>query len=699
MNFYIKHEIRGRIRFDLQLGKLNNKQSDTLLYYLTSINGITKAKVYDRTGDAVVYYTGEREYIIREITKFSFNNSEIESLVPEHTSRELNNYYRDKLVNKLLVKSVSKIFFPKSLRFFLIGLHSIKYFKKGISSLLNKKIEISVLDATAIGISIFRKDVNTAGSVMFLLGIGELLEEWTRKKSIDDLAQSMSLNIEKVWLKKDDTEILVPISEIKENDLVSVNMGNMIPLDGVVVSGEAMVNQASLTGESLAVNKREGSYIYAGTVIEQGNIVMCVKEKAGTTRFQKIVTMIEESEKLKSSVESKFEHLADTLVPYSFLGSILTYAITRNPIKALSILMVDFSCALKLSIPISVLSAMRECNNHNITVKGGKFLEGVACADTIVFDKTGTLTKAQPTVSDIITFQDYNKKEMLRLAACLEEHFPHSIANAVVYEAEKQGLSHKEMHTEVEYIIAHGISTKVDNKKVIIGSKHFVFEDEKCTIPYGEEDKYNNLSDEYSHLFMAISGKLSAVICINDPLREEAKYVISNLREYGIKKIVMMTGDSEKTAKSIASKIGVDEYYSEVLPEDKANFVKNEKLNGRKVIMIGDGINDSPAISESDVGIAMNEGAEIAREISDITISADNLNNLIVLKQISNKLMKRIDLSSKFIIGFNLGLILLGVGGFVRPSTSAFLHNASTVGISLKNMTNLLEDSNSYNYN
>ncbi|MGX8126791.1 heavy metal translocating P-type ATPase [Clostridioides difficile] len=699
MNFYIKHEIRGRIRFDLQLGKLNSKQSDTLLYYLTSINGITKAKVYDRTGDAVVYYTGEREYIITEITKFSFNNSKIESLVPEHTSRELNNYYRDKLVNKLLVKSVSKIFFPKSLRFFLIGFHSIKYFKKGISSLLNKKIEISVLDATAIGISIFRKDINTAGSVMFLLGIGELLEEWTRKKSIDDLAQSMSLNIEKVWLKKDDTEILVPISEIKKDDLVSVNMGNMIPLDGVIVSGEAMVNQASLTGESLAINKREGSYIYAGTVIEQGNIVMCVKEKAGTTRFQKIVTMIEESEKLKSSVESKFEHLADTLVPYSFLGSILTYAITRNPIKALSILMVDFSCALKLSIPISVLSAMRECNNHNITVKGGKFLEGVACADTIVFDKTGTLTKAQPTVSDIITFQDYNKKEMLRLAACLEEHFPHSIANAVVYEAEKQGLSHKEMHTEVEYIIAHGISTKVDNKKVIIGSKHFVFEDEKCTIPDGEDDKYNNLSDEYSHLFMSISGKLSAVICINDPLREEAKYVISNLKEYGIKKIVMMTGDSEKTAKSIASKIGVDEYYSEVLPEDKANFVKNEKLNGRKVIMIGDGINDSPAISESDVGIAMSEGAEIAREISDITISADNLNNLIVLKQISDKLMKRIDLSSKFIIGFNLGLILLGVGGFVRPSTSAFLHNASTVGISLKSMTNLLEDSNSYNYN
>ncbi|MGS5515774.1 heavy metal translocating P-type ATPase [Clostridioides difficile] len=699
MNFYIKHEIRGRIRFDLQLGKLNSKQSDTLLYYLTSINGITKAKVYDRTGDAVVYYTGEREYIITEITKFSFNNSKIESLVPEHTSRELNNYYRDKLVNKLLVKSVSKIFFPKPLRFFLIGFHSIKYFKKGISSLLNKKIEISVLDATAIGISIFRKDVNTAGSVMFLLGIGELLEEWTRKKSIDDLAQSMSLNIEKVWLKKDDTEILVPISEIKEDDLVSVNMGNMIPLDGVIVSGEAMVNQASLTGESLAINKREGSYIYAGTVIEQGNIVMCVKEKAGTTRFQKIVTMIEESEKLKSSVESKFEHLADTLVPYSFLGSILTYAITRNPIKALSILMVDFSCALKLSIPISVLSAMRECNNHNITVKGGKFLEGVACADTIVFDKTGTLTKAQPTVSDIITFQDYNKKEMLRLAACLEEHFPHSIANAVVYEAEKQGLNHKEMHTEVEYIIAHGISTKVDNKKVIIGSKHFVFEDEKCTIPDGEDDKYNNLSDEYSHLFMAISGKLSAVICINDPLREEAKYVISNLKEYGIKKIVMMTGDSEKTAKSIASKIGVDEYYSEVLPEDKANFVKNEKLNGRKVIMIGDGINDSPAISESDVGIAMSEGAEIAREISDITISADNLNNLIVLKQISDKLMKRIGLSSKFIIGFNLGLILLGVGGFVRPSTSAFLHNASTVGISLKSMTNLLENSNSYNYN
>uniref|UniRef100_UPI000CDEA5DA heavy metal translocating P-type ATPase n=1 Tax=Clostridioides difficile TaxID=1496 RepID=UPI000CDEA5DA len=590
------------------------------------------------------------------------------------------------------------LFFPKSLRFFLIGLHSIKYFKKGLSSLLNKKIEISVLDATAIGISIFRKDINTAGSVMFLLGIGELLEEWTRKKSIDDLAQSMSLNIEKVWLKKDATEILVPISEIKEGDLVSVTMGNMIPLDGVIVSGEAMVNQASLTGESLAVNKKEGSYIYAGTGIEQGNIVMCVKEKAGTTRFQKIVTMIEESEKLKSSVESKFEHLADTLVPYSFLGSILTYAITRNPIKSLSILMVDFSCALKLSIPISVLSAMRECNNHSIAVKGGKFLEGVACADTIVFDKTGTLTKAQPTVSDIITFQNYNKKDMLRLAACLEEHFPHSIANAVVYEAEKQGLSHKEMHTEVEYIIAHGISTKVDDKKVVIGSKHFVFEDEKCTIPDGEEDKYNNLSDEYSHLFMAISGKLSAVICINDPLRKEAKYVISNLREYGIKKIVMMTGDSEKTAKSIASKVGVDEYYSEVLPEDKANFVKSEKLKGRKVIMIGDGINDSPAISESDVGIAMSEGAEIAREISDITISADNLNNLIVLKQISNKLMKRVDLSSKFIIGFNLGLILLGVSGFVRPSTSAFLHNASTVGISLNSMTNLLENTNTYNY-
>lgn len=588
------------------------------------------------------------------------------------------------------MRYVKKIVLPYPVYTAYITLSSLKYIAKGIQSLWHRKIEVAVLDATAIGVSVLRKDFGTAGSVMFLLGIGELLEEWTHKKSVDDLARTMALNVGKVWLKSDGQEVLVSVNDISAGDEVVVHMGNVIPFDGEVSEGEAMVNQASLTGESLPIRKAEGNYVYAGTVLEEGELTILVKEVGGSSRFEKIVTMIEESEKLKSSLEGKAEHLADRLVPYTLGGTALTYLLTRNTTKALSVLMVDFSCALKLAMPISVLSAIREASLYHMTVKGGKYLEAVAEADTIVFDKTGTLTKAKPSVAEVVSFDGREPDELLRIAACMEEHFPHSMAKAVVQAAEEKGLAHEEMHSKVEYIVAHGISTTINGKRAVIGSSHFVFEDEKCTIPEGKEELFEKLLVEYTHLYLAIENKLAAVICIEDPLREEAEAVITSLRKAGLSKIVMMTGDSERTAHAIAERVGVDEYYSEVLPEDKAAFVEKEKAAGRKAIMIGDGINDSPALSAADVGIAISDGAEIAREIADITISADDLYQIVTLKLISDALMKKISKNYKQIVGFNTGIIALGVAGVIQPATSALLHNTSTLVISLKSMQNLL---------
>lgn len=667
------------------------RQADLLAWFLSNQPMVEEAKVYERTADAVIHFCGERKELIRAILDFTYEDETLNEIVPMDSGRELNQEYQDKLVNRCLERLCTKLFLPAPVRAVYTTIKAIRYVWKGIRCLMKCKIEVEVLDATAIAVSIIRNDFDTAGSVMFLLGIGELLEEWTHKKSVGDLARSMSLNIEKVWQKINDTEVLVPVSDIREGDLVVVHTGNVIPLDGIVEAGEAMVNQASMTGESVPVKKEIGSYAYAGTAIEEGSITIRIKKAAGSTRFERIVTMIEESEKLKSSVEGKASGLADALVPWSLGGTALTWLITRNTTKALSILMVDFSCALKLAMPLSVLAAMREANSYQMTVKGGKFLEAIADADTIVFDKTGTLTKAQPTVADVVTFEGRDQNEMLRIAACLEEHFPHSMANAVVQESISRGLVHEEMHSKVDYIVAHGIASYIGDERVIIGSNHFVFEDEKCVIPESEMDKFDSLPPEYSHLYLAIGGRLAAVICIEDPLRPESTQVIKELRKLGISKIVMMTGDSDRTAKAIAAKVGVDEYYSEVLPEDKANFVEKEKTEGRKVIMIGDGINDSPALSAANVGIAISEGAQIAREIADITISEDALYQLVTLKEISNRLMKRVHWNYRFVIGFNLGLILLGVSGVLAPATSALMHNTSTLLISLKSMTNLLD--------
>ncbi len=691
MKFVIRHEIRGRVRIHLYQKEMSIRQADLLQYYLCALPGVKDAKVYERTADAVVVFEGGRGEILNGVRKFSYENERLQELVPKNSGRALNREYKEKLIQKVAVRAVIKALFPLPFRAVYTVYHGIRYLIKGIRCLLKGALEVEVLDATAIMVSIVRRDFDTAGSVMFLLGIGELLEEWTHKKSVGDLARSMSLNITKVWQNVEGTEVLVPLSKIRENDMVTVHMGNVIPLDGVVVSGEAMVNQASLTGESVPVKKEEGMYVYAGTAIEEGEITLCVKKAAGATRFERIVTMIEESEQLKSTAEGKAATLADALVPWSLGGTVLTWLLTRNPTKALSILMVDFSCALKLAMPLSVLSAMREASSYHITVKGGKYMEAVAAADTIVFDKTGTLTKARPQVADVVAFNGQDKNELLRIAACLEEHFPHSMANAVVQEAVKRGLVHQEMHSRVDYIVAHGIATYVGEERVVIGSYHFVFEDEGCKVPEDGRDAFDSLPSEYSHLFLAIGGRLAAVICIEDPLREEADAVISALHRQGIKKIVMMTGDSERTARAIAARIGVDEYYSEVLPEDKAGFVEREKKLGHKVIMIGDGINDSPALSAADAGIAISEGAEIAREIADITISEDNLFQLVTLRAISRGLMDRIDRNYRCVIGFNLGLILLGVGGVIAPATSALLHNTSTLAISIKSMTNLLD--------
>ena len=693
MKFYIKHESRGRIRIHLAQKRMSSVQAETLLYYLQNQNQVSFAKVYDRTGDAVICYEGERAAVIRMIQLFHYEEVELPTGLLESSGRALNNEYQEKLISKVIYHFGRKWLLPAPIRAIYTTVVSVKYIWKGIQTLAQGKIEVPVLDATAIGVSMLRGDYGTAGSVMFLLGVGELLEEWTHKKSVGDLARSMSLNVGKVWLKKDGQEILVPSEKIVAGDEIVVHMGNMIPFDGEVSNGEGMVNQASLTGESVPVRRTLGSVVYAGTVLEEGELTILVKQTGGSSRYEKITEMIEESEKLKSGLESKAEHLADRLVPYSLGGTALTYLLTRNATKALSILMVDFSCALKLAMPISVLSAIREANQHKITVKGGKFLEAVAEADTIVFDKTGTLTKAQPTVAEVVSFSETKSPdELLRIAACLEEHFPHSMAKAVVDAAKEKHLDHEEMHSKVEYIVAHGISTTINGKKAIIGSYHFVFEDENSIIPEGMEEKFRHLPEEYSHLYLALEGVLAAVICIEDPLRPEAAEIICQLKKAGLKKIVMMTGDSERTAKAIAKKVGVDEYYAEVLPEDKANFVEKEKAEGRKVIMIGDGINDSPALSAADVGIAISEGAEIAREIADITVAADDLAEILVLRMLSNRLMKRIHKNYRFIVTFNAGLILLGVGGILQPTTSALLHNTSTLYIGLKSMGNLLDE-------
>lgn len=691
MKFIIKHEIQGRVRVHLYQKQMSIRQADLLQYYLCTLPGVKNAKVYERTADAVVVFNGGREAVLEGICRFSYENERLCEIVPKHSGRALNREYKEKLIQKVAVRAFTKSFLPLSVRAVYTAAQAVRYLYKGIRCLLKGRLEVEVLDATAIAVSIVRRDFDTAGSVMFLLGIGELLEEWTHKKSVGDLARSMSLNITRVWQNVDGAEVLVPVSQIKEGDLVTVHMGNVIPLDGVVMSGEAMVNQASMTGESIPVKKESGAYVYAGTAIEEGEITLCVRKTAGSTRFERIVTMIEESEQLKSTAEGKASTLADALVPWSLGGTALTWLLTRSVTKALSILMVDFSCALKLAMPLSVLSAMREASSYHITVKGGKYIEAVAAADTIVFDKTGTLTKAKPQVADVVVFNGQDKDELLRIAACLEEHFPHSMANAVVHEANKRGLVHQEMHSRVDYIVAHGIATYVGEERVVIGSYHFVFEDEGCRIPEGRQELFDSLPLEYSHLYLAIGGVLAAAICIEDPLREEADAVISALHRQGISKIVMMTGDSDRTAKAIAGRVGVDEYYSEVLPEDKAGYVEAEKKKGRKVIMIGDGINDSPALSAADAGIAISEGAEIAREIADITISEDSLFQLVTLRAISSGLMDRIDRNYRCVIGFNLGLILLGVCGVIAPATSALLHNTSTLVISLKSMTNLLD--------
>ena len=690
MRFKIEHEIRGRVRLHICQKRMTCRQADQLEYFLTKLNGVTSAKVVERNQDVVICYSDNREEMLRAIQRFSYEKAEAPESYLQNSGREMNGEYWEKMVNHVVLHYGKKIFLPLPVRTFLTTLKSVKYIWKGVRTLAKCRIEVPVLDATAIGVSMLRGDFSTASSVMFLLGFGEILEDWTHKKSVDDLARSMSLNVSKVWLITEDSEVQVGTDEIKPGDRVRIHMGTVIPFDGIVTEGEAMVNEASLTGESMPVAKHESSYVYAGTVMEEGELTIRVKETSGSTKFEKIVTMIEETEKLKSAVESKAEHLADRLVPYTLAGTALTYALTRNVTKALSILMVDFSCALKLAMPISVLAAIREANAHHITVKGGKFLEAVAEADTIVFDKTGTLTKAQPTVVDVVSFNGDSKANLLRLAACMEEHFPHSMAKAVMDAAKERGLTHEEMHSKVEYIVAHGISTMVDGRKAIIGSHHFVFEDENCTIPAGKEELFKNLPEEYSHLYLGIEGELAAVICIEDPLRPEAPEVIKQLRKAGFTQIVMMTGDSDRTAKAIAARVGVDKYYSEVLPEDKAKFVEEAKAQGRKVLMVGDGINDSPALSAADVGIAISDGAELAREIADITIGADDLSVMVTLKEISNGLMDKIHKNYRRIVGINGSLIALGVTGVIQPTMSALLHNTSTLLIGMDSMKSVL---------
>lgn len=692
MKFIIKHEIPGRIRVHMVQPKMTFEEADILLYYLVNLENVTKAKVYERTQDAVIYYEKDRREIIKALQKFGYARVTVPEGLTEHSGRQMNAEYQEKLLMKVVMRFGGKFLIPAPVRAVWTGVRSLKYLQQGIVSLKKGRLEVAALDATAIGVSILRRDMNTASSIMFLLGIGELLEEWTHKKSVGDLARDMSLNVGKVWLLREEQEILVPAKQIEPEDLVVVRMGNVIAFDGVVSGGEAMVNQASMTGEAVPVKKTAESYVYAGTVVEEGELIICVKAVSRATRFEKIVTMIEESEKLKSNLESHAEHLADQLVPYTLAGTILTWLLTRNVTKALAVLMVDFSCALKLAIPISVLSAIREAGAHNITVKGGKYMEAAANATTIVFDKTGTLTEARPTVRKVVSFCEQSEDELLRMAACLEEHFPHSMAKAVVEAARKRGLEHEEMHSKVNYIVAHGISSTIEGKRVVIGSHHFVFEDEKCSVREPWIRQFETLPEECSLLYLAIEHELAAVVCIEDPLRKEAADVVRALKATGLEKVVMMTGDSEKTAASVARRVGVDAYYSEVLPEDKAKFVEQERASGRTVIMIGDGINDSPALSAANVGIAIRDGAQIAQEIADITISAENLWEIVMLRRLSEALMRRIQKNYRSIVGINATLILLGVTGILQPTTSALLHNMSTLTISLTNMKNLLDE-------
>ncbi|MEF2653856.1 MAG: heavy metal translocating P-type ATPase [Blautia sp.] len=691
MKFTIKHEIPGRIRIHVVQKQMSYQEADALLYYLNTLEYITQAKVYRRTADACVCFTGKREPVIQALREFRYTSVKVPDEVFANSGRKINDSYQEKLIGKVLFHYAGKLLLPYPVRKAVILCKALHYLKEGWKSLSKKKLEVSVLDATAISVSIMRGDIRTASSVMFLLGLGETLEEWTHKKSVGDLARSMSLNTAKVWMKSGEQEVLVDSGKIKEGDTIIVHMGNVVPFDGIVSEGEGMVNQSSITGEPLPVLKKEGGYVYAGSVLEEGELICTVKKAGGASRYEKIVEMIEESEKLKSSVEGRAEKLADRLVPVTFAGTALTWLLTRNITKALAVLMVDFSCALKLTMPLTVLSAIRQAGTYDITVKGGKFLEAVAEAETIVLDKTGTLTEARPTVKMIVPFCEESENELLRIAACLEEHFPHSMAKAVVAAAKQAGLEHEEMHSKVEYIVAHGISSGIGEKRVLIGSAHFIFEDEKCIIPEKYQEQFDGLPTEYSHLYMAIDGVLSAVICIEDPLRRESAGVICALREAGFQKIVMMTGDSERTAAVIAKKVGVDEYYSEVLPEDKAGFIEKEKAKGKKVLMVGDGVNDSPALSAADAGIAVSDGAELAREIADITISAENLYQIVRLKYLSHAMMKRINRNYREIVGINTLLILLGVGGVIQPTATAMLHNISTIAIGLKSMKNLPE--------
>lgn len=689
MKFEIKHEIPGRIRIHVIQGRMSVTQADTLLYYLKSLESVTQATVYERTADACICFSGDRASVIQALRRFRYESVEVPEAVLTNSGRALNNEYKDKIASQIAWHYARKLFLPYPLRAAWTIWKSLHYLKAGLYSLAHRKLEVAVLDATAIGVSILRGDTTTAGSVMFLLGIGETLEEWTRKKSVGDLARSMALQVSKVWVKSEDQEVLVETSQVQAEDLVVVHMGNIIPFDGVVVSGDGMVNQASLTGEPLAVHREKDGYVYAGSVLEEGEITFCVKKVGGSSRYERIVTMIEESEKLKSSVEGKAARLADQLVPVTLGGTVLTWLLTRNATKTLSVLMVDFSCALKMAMPLAVLSAIRQAGDGGITVKGGKYMEAVAEAETIVFDKTGTLTEAKPTVKQVVPMNEMNEEELLRLAACLEEHFPHSMAKAVVLAAQKAGLDHEEMHSKVEYIVAHGISSYVGESRVIIGSAHFVFDDEHSTIRPEYQERFDALPEEYSHLYLAIDGVLAAVICIEDPLRPESVDVVKALHAAGFKKIVMMTGDSERTAAAVAARVGVDEYYAEVLPEDKAGFVEREKAAGRRVLMIGDGVNDSPALSAADAGIAISDGAELAREIADITVAADDLYEIVRLRRLSTALMKRIERNYHKIVTINAALILLGVGGVIQPTTSAMLHNVSTLLISLDGMKKL----------
>ena len=691
MKCKILHESSRRIRLRAEMRRMTMEEADQLEAYLAALPGVRQATVYERTCDMVILYREGRKQVLDGVAAFRFDREAMVASTPENSGRALNRQYQERLVNMVLFRAARVLFLPTPLQQLYTLFRSVRYLWHGARCLLRGRLEVEVLDALSIGVSIVRNDYSTAASVMFLLRLGELLEEWTRKKSLGDLARCMSLNVDRVWLKRSDTEVLVPITQVKAGDTICVHTGNVIPLDGRVLSGEACVNQASLTGESLAVRKAEGACVYAGTVVEEGECVILVEQQSGSGRYGQIVSMIEESEKLKSSTENRALALADRLVPYSLAGTALTYLLTRNATRAISILMVDFSCALKLSMPLAVLSAMRECGSYHITVKGGKYLEAMAKADTIVFDKTGTLTHTTPTVARVAPFGGRDERSVLCVAACLEEHYPHSMANAVVKEALRRGISHEEMHSEVEYVVAHGIASRIDGEKVVIGSYHFVFEDEGCVIPAGEQERFDALPPEYSHLYLAMGGTLAGVICVADPLREEASAVLNSLRKLGISKAVMMTGDNERTAAVIAKEVGVDEYFAEVLPEDKARFVEQEKAAGRTVVMIGDGINDSPALSAADVGIAISDGAAIAREIADITIAADDLFELVLLKMTANGLLKRTDGNYRFVLGFNGTLIVLGAAGILPPATSALLHNLSTLGISIRSMTNLLD--------